>query len=229
MLLAFAISAPLAFGQLDSNSVTVTASRGTSLQPDQAVFGVFVDSGLSSSLDDILAALKGSGITIANFSGVSTVNQPVILPTGSGSSTGLPQTIQPTLEWTFGLPVALSKIAETVKALSSLQSSIMQNAAGLTLSFSVQGTQVSQQLQQSQTCVFSDLISDAQTQAQKLASAAGLGVGSILAMSSPVVTSVSNGNVVAGVSISRFISPIVSSPLLAPVCTVTVKFALGRF
>src|SRR5260370_16768437 len=63
--------APLAFGQLDSNSVTVTASRGASLQADQAVFGVFVNSGLNAGLDDFLAALQGSGITLATFSSVT--------------------------------------------------------------------------------------------------------------------------------------------------------------
>ena len=68
------VFASLAFGQLDSNSVTVTASRGVSVQADQAVFGVFVDSGLNTSLDDVLAALQGSGITVANFSGVTKVS-----------------------------------------------------------------------------------------------------------------------------------------------------------
>ena len=66
---------PLAFGQLDSNSITVTASRNASLQPDQAVFAVSVQSGISASLDDVLAALQGSGITAANLSSVSSVQQ----------------------------------------------------------------------------------------------------------------------------------------------------------
>ena len=70
--LCFVMSASLLFGQLDSNSVTVTASRSTNVQPDQVLFAVYVTSRLSTSLDDVLAALKTSGITIANFSGVST-------------------------------------------------------------------------------------------------------------------------------------------------------------
>ena len=217
---ALALSVPLAFGQLDSNSLTVTASRSVSLQPDQALFGVFVDSSVTSSLDDILAALQGSGITAANFSGVNTA------PTAIAGVGPLPPTLAPTLEWAFALPVALAKITATVKTLTSLQQSIVQNHSGLTLSFSIVGTQVSQQLQQTQTCVLPDLISDARAQAQKVATAAGAGVGNILALSSPVVTTVSNGN---SVPISRFPSSIASQLVLPPVCTVTVKFALVRF
>src|SRR5437016_5851611 len=66
----FVTFAALAFGQLDSNTVTVTASRTSNPQPDQAVFVVTVQSGLSTTLGDVLAALQGSGITLADFSGV---------------------------------------------------------------------------------------------------------------------------------------------------------------
>jgi len=130
------------------------------------------------------------------------------------------------LEWAFGLSVPLANIAATAKTLTSLQQSIGQQNSGLTLSFNVQGTQVSQQLQQSQTCVLPDLLSDAQAQAQKLATAAGLGVGNILAMSSPTTTTV--GSATPSISANGF-ATFGSSSLFAPVCSVTVKFALGRF
>src|SRR5277367_958329 len=77
------MTSSLLFGQLDSNSVTVSANQNTNLQPDQVVFGIYVTSGINSSLDDVLAALKTSGITIANFSGVSS--------NGTQVGTGLPQ------------------------------------------------------------------------------------------------------------------------------------------
>ena len=218
------ILAPAAFAQLDSNSITVTASRNVNLQPDQVVFGVFVDSGPDATLDEILAALKGSGITAANFSSVTTIVPGFTTGVSLLPPPALPPNLQSGLEWSFGLPVALAKIKDTVNLLTGLQQAIAQQQNGLVLSFTIQGTQVSQQLQQSQVCVVSDLIADAQSQAQKLAVAAGLGVGNILAMSSPVFTSV--GNALTGV-ISRF-TPGLTSPLV-PVCTVTVKFALGRF
>ena len=70
LILGFLLSASLAFGQLDSNSITVTASQSVNLQPDQVLFAVYVSTPLTASLDDVLAAVKGAGITSANFSGV---------------------------------------------------------------------------------------------------------------------------------------------------------------
>jgi hypothetical protein len=49
IFLALLITAPLAFAQLDSNSVTVSASRGTNLQADQAIFSVTVDTAVDVS------------------------------------------------------------------------------------------------------------------------------------------------------------------------------------
>jgi hypothetical protein len=182
---------PLVFGQLDTNSVTVTASRTPDLQPDEAIFGVFVDSDLHATLSDILAVLPGSGIAISNFVAVNTVQR---------YSQNMP--LPSMLEWGFRLPVALSKMKETVATLTAMQQSLVQKNNGFVLSFNLQGTQVSQQLQQSQSCLFPDLMADARASAQRLASGAGLSVGNVLAMSSQ--TAPSN-------------------------CSVTVKFALGRF
>lgn len=220
ILLTFLTSASLAFAQLDSNSVTVTASRNTNLLPDQVVFGVLVDSGLNSSLDDILAALHGSGITAANFLGVSSAPATVIF---SGPIPGpIPVTETPMLQWSFSLAVPFSKMKDTAAALTSLQRTIsQQNNSGLRLVFQVQGAQISPQLQQSQTCLLTDLIADARSQAQKLGDAAGLSVGSILAVSSFTTTTTPGP-----IPVNRFSS---TSGTFLPGCSVTVKFALGRF
>jgi hypothetical protein len=45
------LSCSLAFGQLDSNSITVNVSRSSNVQPDQVVFGNNVPSGVNTSLD----------------------------------------------------------------------------------------------------------------------------------------------------------------------------------
>jgi uncharacterized protein YggE len=205
----FAIVLPLlfgsvAFGQLDSNSITVSASNNATLQPDQAIFSVSVQSGISTGLDDVLTALQGSGITLANFSGVSTQ--------GQFGSTTLPggQLPPPSLLWTFNLPVPLTNTKATVASLTTLQQTLAMQNSGLTLSFSIVGTQVSQQLAQSQTCSLSALLTSATTQAQSLAAAGGLTLGSILAMSSST-------------------SNVASSPYAtAPPCTITVKFNVTR-
>ena len=80
-------SASLVFAQTDANSITVVASRNTTLQADQAVFNVSVTSGLNTTLEDVLGALQGSGVTAANFTGVNSPPQlsiiaiPGIVPT----------------------------------------------------------------------------------------------------------------------------------------------------
>jgi hypothetical protein len=205
LILSFLMSASLAFGQVEANTVTVTASQSVNLQPDQVAFGVSVTTPINASLDDVLAALKGSGITIANFSGV---NSTFTIPTGILPVNPLNPQPTPTIQWSFSLSVPFAQMKATVTELTGLQKSIMQANSGLTLSFSVQGTQVSASLLQSQTCSIPGLISDATAQAQKLASAAGLNLGSIVAMSSAAS------------------SPVYS---FTSSCALTVKFAVARF
>jgi uncharacterized protein YggE len=203
----------VAFAQLDSNSITVSASNNATLQPDQAVFSVTVTTPLTTGLDDVLTALAGSGITAANFSGVST--QTLYSITG----TQLPN---PTLVWQFSVTSPLTNTKTTVASLSTLQQNIAAAKNGLTLSFSIVGTQVSQQLAQSQTCSLASLITSATTQAQALASAAGVQLGAILALSSSTSNAVSNSTFVSG----PYVSTIYNS--VPPPCAVTVKFNVTR-
>ncbi len=192
----------LAFGQLDSNSITVSASNTDNLQPDQAIVSVSVQAGTSTGFEDVLTALQGSGITAANFSGVNTAQQTL-------TCVGRPSTTL-TLQWVFSLPVPIANTKATVATLTTLQQNIAKQNNGLMLTFSIAGTQVSQQLAQSQTCSLSALITSATTQAQSLAAAGGLTLGSILAMSS---------------STSNFVSSPYATPLA---CAITVKFNATR-
>ncbi len=184
---AFVISSSLAFGQLDSNTVTVTASSSVTLSPDQIVFSVGITAPLNDTLDDVTSAFAGSGITIAEFSDVYL----------NYSNPNIPASI---LTWDFTVPVPLSQMQTEVSALTALQNAIAQLNNGMSLQFTAQETQVSTQLQQSQTCSVPTLIATATSQAQSLAAAAGLRLGNIVKMSS-----------------------LTSS---TPVCTMTVEFQL---
>ncbi len=209
----------VAFAQLDSNSITVSASNNATLQPDQVVFSVSVQSSINTGLDDVVAALQGSGITAANFSGVNTQGQ-AIATLGT-----LPPNLTPTLTWSFTLPAPLANIKATVASLTTVQQNIAKLNNGLTMSFSIVGTQVSQQLVQSQTCSLSGLITAATTQAQNLAAASGLTLGAILAMSSSTANSVfTPTNIVSG---PGYVSTIPGSAVPPP-CTITVKFNVTR-
>src|SRR5260370_23433977 len=90
----------VAVGQV-TNSVTVNVSRNPNLQPDQIVLAVVVDSGLDVSRDQVLAALQGSGITLANFQNLRTMQQ---YSTSSRSCQSL-------REWPSSLPTPLSSLA----------------------------------------------------------------------------------------------------------------------
>jgi uncharacterized protein YggE len=167
------LACSLAFGQAPSNSITVSASQNASLQPDQAIFSLTVQSGLNTGLDDVVAALQGSGITAANLVGIFSSTAP-------SQSFGLGQ---PALQWTFNLPVPLANTKATVASLTTLAQNIAKLNSGLTLAFTITGTQISQQLMQSQPCSLTGLISNATTQAQNMAAAAGVTLGPIIAMS----------------------------------------------
>ena len=203
---ALILSSSLSFGQAGSNSITVTASRGNpSGPPDQAVFSVHVDSGVDTSLDDVIAALQGTGISAANLQNLNTLFNSRV------SESGVTQTA--TLDWWFTFTAPLTKNKDTITMLTNLQATIAKKNNGMTMSFSIQGTQASAQ---PQTCLLPDLLADARSQAQKLADGAGVSVGNILAMSSST-TGVSTAGI-AGVLLGASSSP----------CTLTVKFALSR-
>jgi len=206
----------LLFAQLDSNSVTVTASRNTNLQPDTVVFAVQVTTGLNATLDNVLAAVKGAGISATNFAGVSSQPNIVVL-TGP-----LPQPSAPALSWAFVLPVPFLQMTATIATLTALQQGIAQNNSGFGLGFQVQGAQVSPALRQAQLCNIQELIADATTQAQNLAAGGGLKLGQILAMSGVISVPAAN---------AAFSAFLVAVPLTSSqqVCTLTVKFGLTRF
>jgi hypothetical protein len=116
----------LAFGQVDSNSITVTSSRSaTSSTPDQAIYGVHVSSGLNTSLDDVVAALQGFPITAANL---VALNQYSVF-------TGVTQTQM--LDWWFTFTGPFAKTKDTIATLAGLQANIAKNSPTMTMSFSI--------------------------------------------------------------------------------------------
>ena len=219
--------ASLALGQIQSDTFTVQATRSAALTPDQVLFDVTVTASSNTSFDQVLTPLQGLGITAADFSRIS-------------NEFGNP----PSLDWSFSLAVPFAKMKATLASLTSLQQSISTNNSGLKLSFRVEGSAVSPELQ-SQPCSTNDLIADAQTQAQKMASAAGFTVGPIVAISKPnfaAVASVPTGFRVltapafASFTLGQFISisqftqaAVFTIPAPPPNCTVEVRFTLLRY
>ncbi len=224
-------AAGLAFGQLDDNTITVTASRFQNAQPERAQVTIVVASSAQASLDDILSALAGTGAAAANLTYVYT-NAPQVV--------GPINTPVRSTQWTFTLTVPFEKLGGTLSALASAQQNAAKPDSNLDISFYVQPGQLSPDSAAADTCIFPTLVGDAQRQAQMVAAAAGMRAGGIVAMSGgPAGVSPISG---IGVPAARtgdfsFVSGTgglvgfllsAPTPVLAPTCSITVQFRLTR-
>ena len=217
-------AASSAFGQIQSDTITVQATRSIQLTPDQIVFNLTVTAGANTSFDHVLTALQALGITAANLSSTSFGNQD-------------------SLEWSFSLAVPFAQMKATIASLTSLGQSISKGNSGLKLSFAAQGSTASPELMQAKPCSTDDLIADAQAQAQKMAAAAGFTVGAIVAISkqkfaavaSPALLTFSTPPVFATFTVGQFISisqysqALFASPPPMSNCTAEVRFAMLRY
>ncbi len=208
-------SAALAFGQLDTDSVTITASQSIYAAPDQVVFRISVTSGLSAGLDDVLKPLATLGITAANLTGITTIYSQI----GLASQTAL--------QWSFTLTAPFASLAATVIALTALEQTIQQNNSGLLLSFWIAGSQVSAASQSAEQCPVASLFAAAWDQAQKVAATAGLKAGAVLALSN---TSQPVAYAVGDFAVSRLgtFSSFLIGPSPALTCSLTAKFSLSN-
>jgi hypothetical protein len=164
----FIFSAVPVFAQVDSNSVTVVASRNVNFQPDQASIAVVVTAPMTATLDDVLAVVQGTGITVANL---TSVYQDQFNPNSES------------LDWNFTLTVPFSKLKDTNSALAKLQTFLTGPKNGFSISFSGSASpQASSQAVHAQSCAAADLLADAQAQAQKVAAATGRFLGRLLAI-----------------------------------------------
>ena len=172
--LPFLVLVSAAFGQINTtnNSVTVTAGPSQTVPPDQVTFSVTIESGLSLSFNDLIAALKGSGLSATNFVNVYSSQQ-------YSSTSNRPFTV---LEWNFQVAAPLSGVKAETAVLKGLQTSLKP----LTLTYSAQALTSTQA--QIQACALSDLVSGARTQAQQLATAANLVLGNVAAMATYIST-----------------------------------------
>jgi hypothetical protein len=211
-LLILPLAVGPAFGQLESNTVTISARRSINVQPDEAVFYLTVTSPPTVGLDQVVAAMSSLGLTSANLTGIGNYDPA-------------------TLQWGFALAAPLSSLAGTIGSLTQLQQAITQNNSGLTLTFGVGGTQVSPKLQQSQSCSTSDLIADATAQAQKLANAVGLVLGPVLKLSNVPTLPTSAGGIVpvsARLEVGGFSDLLLVSALSPVTCSLVVQFQLHQ-
>ncbi len=193
------LPAGLLIGQIDT--ITITSTRTVYTQPDQVSLGVAVTSMRPISLDEVVTALQGSGITASNLSGTN------------GFS------------WSFTLPVAFSQLPQMLAALGGLKQSVQQKSSGLSLAFGVVGTQNSTA---SACATPADLLADASQQAQKLANVSGLTLGPVVWLATTAPTP---GNIIPVLRLGDFVatgvftSTTTSNPAY---CSLTAKFKIIR-
>ena len=122
----------------------------------------------------------------------------------------------------------LSGLSGTIGVLTKLQQTMVQNNSGLTLTFSINGTQVSAQLQQTQPCSTPDLIADATGQAQKLADAAGMTAGPILRLSNApsIQPAAEVVPTYSYFSVGGFLDLLLASSSASAACSLVVEFQL---
>lgn len=205
--LAIAIS-PFAFAQLESNSLTVNASRSSLVAPDQALFSIRVSAEPAVSLTQVLNGVQKAGVTGEHLTDVETDMQE------SGFR----------WVWLFLLPVPLNNITDLQRTLTELQQSPDTATRGLSLSFSLVGARSSPTLITAQRCPVSELLAEARAEAQKMANAASLTLGPVLAIGDADVSR-PTAVLAARIGTIGFFS---FDPLpQVTFCSISVKFRLG--
>jgi hypothetical protein len=211
--LVLLVARVLAAADLDNNTVTITATRTIKAQPDQVRVVVQVAVPQDTGLDDVLAKLKGTGITASDLQYAN--GQQILFPD---------QRSNQNVQWTFVTTTSLASLKSMRTNLAQLQANLGANA----LTFSVAGTQVSTD---AQDCPLSALVSDARKQADALAAAAGMRTGAIVSVSNgPAVIPIAVYDLLgvpvpSGISrVGSFSSAIITSPQAS--CSLTVQFKL---
>jgi hypothetical protein len=162
-------------GNPGPHTISITASRTGSSLPDQILITVSVTSGITFGLDDITRVITQAGVSGASFSNINT-----------GYTYDSKGNASPFLQWSFTLTTPLATLRNTIGQLLSAEAALSQQKLGIGLSFTTGALQISQQSQP--TCSQAALVADATVQAQALASAAGVSMGPVTAISSPGAT-----------------------------------------
>jgi uncharacterized protein YggE len=209
LLVLLLAAAAAAFGQLDDNTLVVTATRTVSLPPDRAAISINLSTPVAASIDDAIATLQGTGIVAADLSGVN----------GSGE----------TLLWSFGKTVPFTQMKNSLAALAGIQSSLAQKKSALSLNYYVSG-QVSTEAQNAAAlCPMTTLVADARTQAQRVADAAVVKVGPVISMTQGAAGGVAAPVFLGAIRQAAFILSLSQQSQTAGTsCQITVEYKLLR-
>jgi hypothetical protein len=206
-------------GNAGPHAISITASRSTNAPPDQIVATLSLTTDSSFGPDDATNELAAAGITGVSL---TSVNTNYLYP-ASGVQSMLPN-------WNFSLTIPLAKLTDTLKALVSAAQNIPKQNAGQTFTFNLGGLQTSAQAQP--PCSASTLIVDANAAAQKLASAAGVSVGPVIALAdSPATVASRSGDFVSAavfgqIGLVNQVYALNNLLTVTPTCSLTASFQI---
>jgi len=212
-------AATAAFGQLDTKTITITASSTPSAQTSNANVQVDVSLPEASTLQDAVNVVQGAGFTADNFTNVSSSYYLYLLPTA---------TTAPTVDWTLSRTVSATEVPSVVAAL---EAATKKQPSG-TLSYSVSNAAAPPP-----DCPYTGLVGAAQSQARKVADAAGVKLGGIVSIEQGTQTQAAAAFAVfdfSAVLSSTVLPPervaLIQTQLTSPIpsCSVTVRFQIAQ-
>ena len=162
MLRLFLIFAfvPCLFGQLDDGTITITASRPVNAVPSDVRITVYVDMPPDTNIEQVAATVQPAGITAADLASVYNY---------AGYT-----------EWIFNRTVSIAQMAGESKILDGIARDLAaKNVPNVALRSYISSSSSPDPA----ACPLPALVSDARSQAQRMADVAGLRVGPILALS----------------------------------------------
>lgn len=168
------------YGQTDA--LSVTGIKSVDLTPDEVTFNVVVLSDQDATLDQVLEAIKDSGVTARDLGGV-------------GSSQFGPSPTQSRLVYQFTLVRPLAQFKDTLDKFTAARRSLLANNSTMELQTNVVSIQASDAArEQGRQQATADLIADARKRADALAKAAGVTLGSIVGINEPVLAGAGPNN-----------------------------------
>ena len=160
--LAFGV---LLYGQTDGINVTVT--RTVEMAPEEATFNIAVLAEQNSSLDDVLTAIKDSGVAAKDLTGI-------------GSQQYGPGPSQTRMAFQFALTVPFSKFKDTLDKFTAVRRGFVANGSEMELqTYFITVAASDATREQTRLKILSDLLADAKKKGDSMATTAGLTLGSI--------------------------------------------------
>jgi hypothetical protein len=214
-------SAAAAFGQLDTKTITITASSTPSAKTSNATVQVNVMLSQASTLQDAVNVVQGAGFTADNFTDVSSYGYANFL-------LGIEATAAPTVDWTLSRTLSATEVPSV---LAALEAATKKQPSG-TLSYSVSNAAAPPP-----DCPYTGLVGAAQSQARKVADAAGVKLGGIVSIEQGTQTQAAAGFAVfdfSAVLSSTVLPPervaLIQTQLTSPIssCSVTVQFQIAQ-